>query len=199
MRYRTLAGEDVSVLGFGCMRFPTNEEGKIDRDKSSAMIEKAIESGVNYFDTAYVYHNGESESFLGDVLSGGLREKVKIATKLPTWEVKSEADFDRLLNEQLKKLKTDHIDFYLLHALDNNRFENIVKKFNLLEHMNRAKADGRIRHIGFSFHDDVNAFKKIVDSNPNWEFCQIQHNYVNIDYQAGVEGLNMRIQRVLTL
>ena len=189
MRYRTLAGENVSVLGFGCMRFPTNEEGKIDRDKSSAMIEKAIESGVNYFDTAYVYHNGESESFLGDVLSGGLREKVKIATKLPTWEVKSEADFDRLLNEQLKKLKTDHIDFYLLHALDNNRFENIVKKFNLLEHMNRAKADGRIRHIGFSFHDDVNAFKKIVDSNPNWEFCQIQHNYVNIDYQAGVEGL----------
>lgn len=190
MKYRQLAGEDISVLGFGCMRFPVTAEGKIDREQAKAMLLKAVDSGVNYFDTAYVYHGGESENFLGDLLEEtGIRDEINIATKLPTWEVKCENDFDRLLNEQLENLKTDHIDYYLLHALDNDRYENIVKKFKLIDHMNRAKADGRIRHIGFSFHDDLAAFKKIVDANPDWEFCQIQYNYINTDYQAGTEGL----------
>lgn len=190
MKYRTMAGERVSVLGFGCMRFPVNTDGKIDREKSSKMLKKAIDSGVNYFDTAYVYHDMESEKFLGDFLSEqGCRDKVKIATKLPTWSVKSESDFDTMLDEQLKRLKTDYIDFYLLHALDADRFNNTVLKFNLLEKMNEAKAEGKIRHIGFSFHDDLESFKRIVDANPNWEFCQIQFNYVNTDYQAGIEGL----------
>lgn len=189
MKYRTMAGEKVSVLGFGCMRFPTTEDGKIDRAKSAAMLDNAIESGVNYFDSAYVYHNEESEKFLGDFLEGGKRDKVKIATKLPTWHIHSEEDFDTCLNEQLRRLKTDHIDFYLLHALDRNRFNNIVLKYDLLDKLNKAKAQGRIRHIGFSFHDDLDAFKMIVDANPEWEFCQIQLNYINTDYQAGLEGL----------
>jgi hypothetical protein len=184
-----LAGENVSVLGFGCMRFPLTEDGKIDREKSAEMFDAAIKGGVNYFDTAYVYHNEESESFLGDIFSDGTRDKIKIATKLPTWHIKSEEDFDKHLNEQLKRLKTDHIDFYLLHALDANRFNNIVMKYDLLRKLDEAKADGRIRHIGFSFHDSLESFKRIIDSNPNWEFCQIQLNYVNTDYQAGLEGL----------
>jgi hypothetical protein len=192
MKYRIIAGEKVSVLGFGCMRLPLTESGKpelIDEEKATAMLHYAIENGVNYFDTAYVYHGGKSEEFLGRALSGGYREKVNIATKCPTWEVKSEDDFDRILNEQLERLQTDHIDFYLMHALDKDRFANIVEKFNLIDKLNRAKEAGKIRHIGFSFHDDLDTFKKIIDANPAWEFCQIQLNYINTEYQAGLAGL----------
>lgn len=190
MKYRTLAGENVSVLGFGCMRFPTTSKNAedIDIEKSTAMLRYAAENGVNYFDTAYVYHGGKSESFIGEALKP-YRDKINFATKCPTWEVKCEEDFDRILTEQLERLQTDHIDFYLMHALDKDRFENIVLKFNLIDKLNKAKADGKIRHIGFSFHDDVEAFKKIIDANPAWEFCQIQFNYINLNYQAGLEGL----------
>lgn len=191
MKYREIAGEKISVLGFGCMRLPITSKNAADIDEAQAtkLIHTAIENGVNYFDTAYVYHGGESEKFLGRALSGGLREKVKIATKCPTWEVKKEEDFDRFLNEQLERLQTDYIDFYLMHALDRSRFNEIVLKFNLIEKLNKAKADGKIKHIGFSFHDDLDAFKMIVDANPDWEFCQIQFNYINTTYQAGLEGL----------
>ena len=190
MKYRTLAGENVSVLGFGCMRFPTTSKNAedIDIEKSTAMLRHAAENGVNYFDTAYVYHGGKSESFIGEALKP-YRDKINFATKCPTWEVKCEEDFDRILTEQLERLQTDHIDFYLMHALDKDRFENIVLKFNLIDKLNKAKAEGKIRHIGFSFHDDVEAFKKIIDANPAWEFCQIQFNYINLNYQAGLEGL----------
>lgn len=190
MKYREMAGEKISVLGFGCMRFPTTSKNAedIDAEKSAKMLEYAIEKGVNYFDTAYVYHGGKSESFIGGVLKP-YRDKIHIATKCPTWEVKCEEDFDRLLNEQLERLQTDYIDFYLMHALDKDRFKNVVEKFNLIDKLNKAKADGKIRHIGFSFHDDVETFKKIIDANPNWEFCQIQLNYINVKYQAGLEGL----------
>lgn len=191
MKYRKLAGEDVSVLGFGCMRFPltdASDQKTINEEKASAMINYAVDNGINYFDTAYVYHGGESEGFLCRAL-GERRKDVKIATKLPTWEVKCEEDFDRMLNEQLERLGTEYIDFYLLHALDKERVENKVKPFKLIEKMNKAKADGRIKHIGFSFHDDINVFKSIVDMNPDWEFCQIQFNYINTYYQAGLEGL----------
>ena len=172
------------------MRFPTTSKNAedIDAEKSAKMLEYAIENGVNYFDTAYVYHGGKSESFIGGVLKP-YRDKIHIATKCPTWEVKCEEDFDRLLNEQLERLQTDYIDFYLMHALDKDRFENVVEKFNLIDKLNKAKADGKIRHIGFSFHDDVETLKKIIDANPNWEFCQIQLNYINVKYQAGLEGL----------
>jgi hypothetical protein len=190
MKYRLLAGEKVSVLGFGCMRFPTigGNAADIDTEKSAQMLRCAVENGVNYFDTAYVYHGEKSETFIGEALKP-YRDKINIATKCPTWEVKSEEDFDRFLDEQLERLQTDHIDFYLMHALDKDRFANIVEKYNLIDKLNKAKADGKIRHIGFSFHDDLETFKKIVDANPNWEFCQIQLNYINTDYQAGLDGL----------
>ncbi|MCC8160286.1 MAG: aldo/keto reductase [Oscillospiraceae bacterium] len=190
MKYRTLAGERVSVLGFGCMRFPTTSKNAadIDKEKSAEMLRYAAENGVNYFDSAYVYHEEMSESFIGEVLKP-YRDKINFATKCPTWRVKSEDDFDRMLDEQLKRLQTDHIDFYLMHALSKDRFTNIVEKFNLIDKLNKAKADGKIRHIGFSFHDDLETFKKIIDANPAWEFCQIQYNYINLNYQAGTEGL----------
>lgn len=190
MKYRTLAGERVSVIGFGCMRFPltSRDAADIDIEKSKEMISCAINGGVNYFDTAYVYHNQKSEEFLAQAL-GERRKDVFIATKCPTWEVKCEEDFDRLLNEQLRRLNTDYIDFYLVHALDKDRFDNIVVKFNLIEKLKRAKAEGKINHIGFSFHDDLNTFKRIIDSSSVWEFAQIQLNYINTEYQAGLEGL----------
>lgn len=190
MQYRTIAGEKISVLGFGCMRFPTTSKNAsdIDTEKAAEMLRYAVENGVNYFDTAYVYHDEKSEGFIGEALKP-FRSKINIATKCPTWKVKCEEDFDRFLNEQLERLQTDHIDFYLMHALDKDRFANIVEKFNLIDKLNKAKADGRIRHIGFSFHDDLETFKKIIDANPAWEFCQIQYNYINLNYQAGTEGL----------
>lgn len=199
MKYRNLAGESVSVLGFGCMRFPLTGEMRqqdIDFEKSAAMIRHAVEMGVNYFDTAYVYHNDKSEEFLGKAL-GDLRDKVYIATKCPTWLVKSEEDFDTYLDTALSRLNTDHIDFYLMHALDKDRFDNVVLKYNLIEKLNAAKAAGKIRHIGFSFHDDLETFKRIVDANPAWEFCQIQLNYINTEYQAGLRGLEYANERGL--
>lgn len=190
MKYRTLADEKVSVLGFGCMRFPITSDNAadIDEEKTTSMLHYAVENGVNYFDTAYVYHNRKSEDFIGKALKP-FRNEIHIATKCPTWEVKCEDDFDRILDDQLKKLDTDYIDFYLMHALDKDRFDNIVLKFNLIDKLNKAKAEGKIHHIGFSFHDDLDTFKRIIDSNPAWEFCQIQLNYINTEYQAGLEGL----------
>lgn len=190
MKYRTLAGERVSVLGYGCMRFPTvtKNAGDIDAEKSAEMLRFAADNGINYFDTAYVYHDEKSEEFIGEALKD-YRDKIHFATKCPTWQVKSEEDFDRILDEQLGRLQTDYIDFYLMHALDRERFSNIVKKFNLIDKLNKAKAAGKIRHIGFSFHDDLSVFKEIVDANPAWEFCQIQLNYINLEYQAGIAGL----------
>lgn len=193
MKYRKLAGEDVSILGFGCMRFPLLGDGSdpksVDMVKVREMFETAIDGGVNYFDTAYVYHGGYSENVLGEILKDGLREKVKIADKMPPWEVNCEEDFDRIFNEQLERLGTDYIDYYLLHALNRDTFENKILKFNMIDKVNKLKAEGKIRHIGFSFHDDVETFKKIIDANPDWEFCQIQFNYIDINSQAGVEGV----------
>ena len=192
MKYRKLAGEDVSVLGFGLMRLPVHDgdAGRIDKEKTYEMLKYAIDNGINYFDTAYVYHNEKSEVIAGEIFEeNGWRDKVKIATKLPTWLVKSEEDVTRMLDEQLERLRTDHIDFYLCHALDKDRFDNIIMKYNVLPQLEKAKAEGKIRHIGFSFHDDCDTFKRILNSYDGWEFCQIQLNYINTDYQAGLEGL----------
>lgn len=192
MQYRKLAGEDVSVLGFGLMRLPVidGDQGNIDKEKTYEMIKCAIDGGVNYFDTAYVYHNEKSEVMAGEILEEhNLRDRVKLATKLPTWRVKSAEEAEEMLNEQLRRLRTDHIDFYLCHALDKDRFDNIILKYDILSVLERAKADGRIRHIGFSFHDDLDTFKRILSSYDGWEFCQIQLNYINTNYQAGLEGL----------
>lgn len=193
MQYRTFGKLDwkVSALGFGAMRLPTvdGKAGNIDQAKVDAMIHRAIEAGVNYFDTAYVYHEQQSEVALGKSLAGGLRDKVRVATKSPVWLINEPGDFDRLLDVQLKRLQTDHIDFYLLHALNRSSWIDRVLKHDVIKHAAAAKADGRIRQLGFSFHDNLETFKTIVDHYDKWDFCQIQYNYMDSTVQAGTEGL----------
>lgn len=188
MLYREFGntGEQVSELGFGCMRFP-QLDGKIDEKKSIEMIRFAIDNGINYIDTAYMYHDGESENLVGKALKGGYRDKVHIATKLPSWLINSRVDMDKYLNEQLEKLQTDYIDFYLLHTLNEKYWENLTS-LGVLEFIDSIKKDKRVKHVGFSFHDNLDLFKKIVDSY-DWSFAQIQLNYLDEYYQAGIEGL----------
>lgn len=184
-------GCTVSRLGFGCMRLPTIKQGEknvIDEPEAIRIIRYAIDHGVSYVDTAYFYHDGESEKVVGKALRDGYREKTFLASKLPMGEVKAAEDFDRLLNDQLRKLDTDHIDFYLFHALNEKHWET-VKKLGLVDKMNEAKADGRIRHMGFSFHDNPEIFTRIIDEYTGCEFCQIQMNYLDTDHQAGIDGL----------
>jgi len=187
-------GIECSVFGMGTMRLPLNAKpdgtksfDDIDEAEAIRMIRYAIDNGVNYIDTAYGYHGGNSERVVGKALRDGYRGKVKLATKLPVWHVKSYEDFDRLLNEQLEKLQTDYIDFYLLHALHKDSWEK-VRDMGVLGFLDKAVEDGRIRYPGFSFHDELQVFKDIVDSY-KWEMCQIQLNILDMDYQAGVEGL----------
>lgn len=179
--------EEVSLLGFGCMRLPTLAEGGIDEEQAIKIIRYAVDHGVNYLDTAYGYHQGKSEVLVGKAMQNGYRNKVNVATKLPVWLLNSSEDCGRLFNEQLERLGVDQIDFYLLHALNRDNWHR-SRKFKALEFLSEAKATGRIRYAGFSFHDDVAVFKKIVDSYP-WDFCQIQFNYMDENYQAGLEGL----------
>ena len=188
MRYRKLGktNEEVSILGFGCMRFP-QKEGKIDEEKATEMLRYAIDNGLNYIDTAYIYHDGESEAFVGRALSDGYREKVKLATKLPTWLVNSREDMDKFLNEQLKRLNTKQIDFYLVHNLNRETYE-VIKGYGLFEFLDKIKKEKLVKHIGFSFHDTIDLYKEIVDDY-DWDFTQIQYNYIDEKYQAGTEGL----------
>ncbi|MBE6811467.1 MAG: aldo/keto reductase [Ruminococcaceae bacterium] len=202
MQYRRFGKteEKVSALGFGCMRFPITDkenDASIDEQRAVAMIRKAVDCGVNYLDTAFFYHKGMSEKVVGKAIKDGYREKVFLATKLPLWNVEKEEDFDTLLNTQLEKLDVDYIDFYLLHAVNKDSWEQKVLAFGILDKMKKAKAEGKIRHIGFSFHDDLATFKKVVDGFDAWEFCQIQFNYIDTDYQAGIEGLQYAAERDL--
>ena len=183
----------ISSLGFGCMRFPTTAEGKIDRPQAMEMLTYAYKHGVNYFDTAYPYHNGESELVVGEFLQTIDRSKVLIATKLPCWLIKTPEDMDKYLNEQLSKLQTGYIDYYLLHAL-NHKTWAALKKMKVLKFLEKARADGRIRHIGFSFHDAYPVFRKIVMSY-DWDFCQIMLNYLDTHYQAGKRGFEIAAER----
>ena len=205
MQFRNFGKLDwkVSALGFGCMRFPTTDGERLSpniiEDEAVRMIHHAIDNGVNYLDTAYPYHGGQSEIVVGKALQGGYREKVKLATKLPVWMVESPADFDRFLDEQLQKLQTDHIDFYLLHALSKGRWQDIVLKHNLLDKAAEALADGRIRHLGFSFHDDYAGFEEIVNGSELWSFCQIQYNYMDTENQAGTRGLKLAASKGLAV
>ncbi len=179
------------------MRLPPNGAGSEELDDSLAMdmIRTAIDRGVNYVDTAWPYHQEKSEPFVGRCLQDGYRDKVKLATKLPSWLIKERADLDTYLNEQLKRLQTDHIDFYLLHAL-NKTIWPALQQVDVLEWAQGAIADGRIGHLGFSFHDDLRVFKEIVDAN-DWTFCQIMYNYMDIEFQAGREGLKYAADRGL--
>jgi predicted aldo/keto reductase-like oxidoreductase len=191
VKYRPFGktGWSASALGFGCMRLPTlGVQQEIDEPNAIRMIRHAVDSGVNYIDTAWPYHGKMSEVLVGKALKDGYRARVKIATKLPTWLVKEPADFDRFFNEQLSKLQTDRIDLYLLHALGKKSWEKIRGQ-GVLEWATRQKENGRIGWIGFSFHDDYPAFKEIVDAWDGWTFCQIQYNYMNTATQAGTKGL----------
>ncbi|MGL5694980.1 MAG: aldo/keto reductase [Peptostreptococcaceae bacterium] len=178
--------EEVSILGCGCMRLP-EKDGKINEDKATEMLRYAIDNGVNYIDTAYIYHNGESEGFVGKALKDGYREKVNLATKLPSWMIKSREDMERIFNEQLEKLQTDKIDFYLVHNLNKYDYPRI-KELGLFDFLEKIKKEKKVRYIGFSFHDTLDVFKSIVDDY-DWDFTQIQYNYIDEEYQAGTEGL----------
>jgi uncharacterized protein len=208
MLYRKFGktNEMVSILGFGCMRLPLlpgGDPSKIDEVLATNLIRYAIDEGVNYIDTAYPYHGtgmgsgGQSEPFVGRVLKDGYREKVKIATKLPSWLIKTRADMDRILNEQLQRLQTDYIDFYLVHALNSTSWKKL-KELGIGEFLDQAISDGRIKYAGFSFHDKQETFHEIVDWY-DWSFCQIQYNYLDEEFQAGKKGLTYAAQKGLGL
>lgn len=200
MKYRNFGRLDwqPSALGFGCMRLPTTDNqplgANINEELVVRMIRTAIDKGVNYIDTAYPYHQGNSEIVVGKALQEGYRERVKLADKLPVWLVNEQADFDRLLDEQLNKLSTDHIDFYLLHALTRKRWMDIVLKHDLIKKAEEAVKDGRIHYLGFSFHDSYDVFEEIIKAY-DWSFCQIQYNYMDISNQAGIKGLKLAAGR----
>ena len=191
MLYRKLGktGEKASILGYGSMRLPVLDGAvdNIDEEKAIELLRYAIDHGVNYVDAAYSYHGGKGEVFLGKALAAGYREKVHLATKLSCKRVNCKEDMDRFLNEQLEKLQTDCIDFYLLHGVKKSYWEK-MKKFGVFEFLERARAAGKIKYTGFSFHDDLDVFKEVLDAYP-WDLCQIQFNYLDEDFQAGVEGL----------
>ena len=180
-------GQKTSLLGFGAMRFATTGTGEVDEAETIRLIRHAIDRGINYLDTAYTYHGGQSETILGKALKDGYREKVLLADKLPVWLVKEEADVRRFFEEELQRLDMDYIDLYLVHNLTKDNWE-ITKRCNVMPILEELRAEGRIGKIGFSYHDDLPLFKEIIDAYP-WDFCQIQLNYVDAGFQAGLEGL----------
>ena len=189
MQYRSFNDFKTSILGFGCMRFPIDEKGNIDEEKTFNMLDKALENGVNYYDTAYPYHNKNSELVLGRWLQTIDRDSVYVASKSPVWLINNIQEFDEMLDKQLERLQVDHLDFYLLHALNAERFNKLCD-MGLFEHLADVKVSGKISHIGFSFHDDYEVFEKIIKHYP-WDFCQIQYNYMDINYQAGDKGYEL--------
>jgi predicted aldo/keto reductase-like oxidoreductase len=196
--------EMVSILGFGCMRLPLlpgGDPSRINEVLATQQIRFAIDEGVNYIDTAYPYHGtgmstgGQSEPFVGKVLRDGYRQKVKLATKLPSWLIKTRSDMDKYLNEQLERLGTDCIDFYLMHALNSNAWKNL-KEAGVAEFLDQAIRDGRIKYAGFSYHEKPEYFNEIADGY-DWSFCQIQFNYMDEDFQAGLAGLHYAAKKGL--
>ncbi|MDR1067896.1 MAG: aldo/keto reductase [Clostridiales Family XIII bacterium] len=190
MKYRTNSktGESVSLLGFGAMRLPLNADGSIDEAEAVRMIRYAIDNGVNYVDTAYPYHNGKSEPLVGKALKDGYREKVILATKLPVWAIKKREDRYTLLETQLKRLDVPSVDNYLVHDINEGSY-NAVKKFDVMDFMREMKAADKIKNIGFSYHGStVEFFKELIDLF-DWDFVQIQLNYMDAEYQAGVAGM----------
>jgi uncharacterized protein len=201
MKYRSFGKLNwkVSALGFGAMRLPIigDAASKIDEPLAIDMIRYSIDHGVNYVDTAYVYHRGNSETIVGKALRNGYREKVKLATKMPVWLINARQDMDKYLDEQLEKLGTE-IDFYLLHGLDKERWEKL-SELNVTQWAEKKIDEGKIKHLGFSFHDSYDVFKEIVDGYKDWTFCQIQYNYVDTMYQAGTKGLRYAASKGLAV
>ncbi len=197
MLYRQLSktGIDLSILGFGCMRLPTIDKKpeKINYPEATRLLRYAIDQGINYIDTAYFYHaavfgqRGESESFVGEALSGGWRKKVHLATKMPLFLVRQREQMDSFLKEQLERLKTDYLDFYLLHGLNGETW-NRIRDIGVREFLDKKKAEGKIKFPAFSFHGKAEDFIRICDEY-DWTFAQIQYNYMDIDFQAGYKGL----------
>ncbi|MFW5950463.1 MAG: aldo/keto reductase [archaeon] len=191
MNYRDFGSSidvDPSALGFGAMRLPTEDDVEtVDRERAIEMIRTAIDSGVNYVDTAWPYHDGESERVVGEALEDGYRERVNLATKMPSWKLETQDDLEEYFQTQLDRLNTDHFEFYLLHAL-NHEFWETYREIDVFEWVEEMQAEGKIDNIGFSFHDDLDLFMEIVDAY-DWDFCQIQFNYLDEEFQAGREGL----------
>ena len=184
-------GFSVSRLGFGCMRLPTRKEGDqdvLDEQRAIALVRRGVDGGISYIDTAYAYHNGQSETLLAKALKDGYRERVTLTTKLATWAVNEEKDMNRLLDEQLRKLDVAYLDFYILHALNHDSFAK-MQSFHYQDFFRQALKDGRIRHTGFSFHDDNAVFHQIMDDFDGWDMAQIQFNYLDDEHQATEEGL----------
>lgn len=188
MLYRTIpaVGKELSILGFGCMRLPVTAGGGIDEPAAERLMRAAFDGGINYFDTAWPYHEGKCEEFVGRAIKG-YRDRITLATKLPVWLVHEPKDMDDFLEKQLSFLRTDHVDLYLLHSLSATRWRKMTE-MGALEFMERAKASGKIRHIAFSFHDGLDTFRTIVDAYP-WDMCQIQYNLLDRNFQAGAAGL----------
>lgn len=182
-------GIEVSLLGFGCMRFPTLADGKIDEAEAEKMIDYAIEKGVNYIDTAYPYHNGDSEPFVGRVLNKYKRSSYYLATKLPCWNINSVEDAKKIFYEQLERLQKDYVDFYLLHALNSEKWNKMVE-LGVVAFCEQLKEEGKIKYLGFSFHDDYKVFEEIITYR-SWDFCQIQFNYMDTQEQAGIKGYEL--------
>jgi predicted aldo/keto reductase-like oxidoreductase len=181
-------GGAVSTLGFGAMRLPVSKGWNIiDEDKAGEMVKYALDNGVNYFDTAWVYHDGNSELFLGKALKA-CRENIKLVTKSPVWLVDSTESFHSYLDKQLKKLDTDYLDAYLFHGLNQDKWEK-VKRLGLLKTMESLKSAGIVRNIGFSFHGSSETFRQIIDEF-DWDLTMIQYNYLDTEFQATEKGLD---------
>jgi predicted aldo/keto reductase-like oxidoreductase len=197
MQYRadTKSGNSLSILGFGCMRFPKKNISQIDIDKTEALILKAVQNGINYFDTAFTYTH--SEEILGQIIEkNNLREKIFLATKLPLIQFRKYRDFNSFFNVQLDRLKTDFIDYYLLHNLSDTGLWKSLCEIGIERWIEEKKKSGQIRNIGFSFHGKQNEFFQLLDVC-DWDFCQIQYNYININYQAGMAGLKKASEKGL--
>lgn len=182
-------GVSSSLLGFGCMRFPLDKDGNIDEVESEKMLDIAIEKGVTYIDTAFPYHNGDSEPFVGRVLKKYKREDFFLATKLPVWNINSEEEAKEMFDKQLERLDVDYVDFYLLHALDEDKWKKVLE-YNIIEMCEELKKQGKIKYLGFSFHDEFNVFEEIIKYH-NWDFCQLQLNYMDMNIQAGQKGVDL--------
>ena len=197
MDVRKFPGTEIntSILGMGCMRLPVfdSEDHPVDHEKAVKLIRKAIDNGVTYIDTAYGYHGGDSEVTVGEALKDGYREKVTLTSKLPLWHVEKTEDMEKLLDTQLERLGVDYLDFYLAHAVNNDSFDKVVK-LGLFDFFDRMLEKGKIKNVGFSFHDNFDVFKKVVDSYP-WKLAQVQMNILDEFNQATMKGIEYAAEK----
>ena len=190
-------GIETSLLGFGCMRFPVCADGKINEPEAERMLDKAIAEGVNYIDTAYPYHEGQSEIVVGKILKKYERRSFYLATKLPLWKVEKKEDIRAIFEEQLEKLQTDYIDFYLMHAVGKERWDKMLE-IGCIGELEKLKAEGKIKYLGFSFHDSYEVFEEVINHR-DWDFAQIQFNYMDAEEQAGTRGYELAVKKGVPL